>query len=40
MPKADADPHGGIEAWKDLEENEICGPGTNKPNISFKDEMH
>ena len=23
MPKADADPHGGIEAWKDLEETKF-----------------
>ena len=39
MPKPDADPHGGLDAWDEIEEDEICGPGSNRPNISDKDEM-
>ena len=39
MPKPDADPHGGLDAWDEIEEDEICGPGSNRPNILDKDEM-
>ena len=39
MPKPDADPHGGPEAFEEIEENEICEPGTNSTNVSIKNEM-
>jgi anaerobic magnesium-protoporphyrin IX monomethyl ester cyclase len=28
MPTADADPHGGLDAWEELDENDVCGPAT------------
>tara|TARA_B100001996_G_C18666575_1_gene595109 strand:- start:710 stop:2329 length:1620 start_codon:yes stop_codon:yes gene_type:complete len=40
MPQPDADPHGGLEAYDEIEENDICGPGNNSLNISNKNEMH
>ena len=47
MPKPDADPHGGIDAFKEIENSNICIPGSeNKlstvtPETSFyKDELN
>ena len=40
MPQPDADPHGGLEAYDEIEDNDICGPGNDSLNISNKNEMH
>ena len=47
MPKPDADPHGGIDAFKEIENPNVCLPGienelsTETPQTSFyKDEMN
>ena len=44
MPKADADPHGGIEDFEKLNDPNICIPGgedsfIDNTNLSNKDEM-